>query len=85
MASVRVELIHAAFEALLTGAKVQADLQRRGDSIARSAGAGFVARPFRMTYGGSPRAGVTVRAETPAARRAQARDRVLNKAIDAGR
>ncbi|MEV8028448.1 hypothetical protein [Cellulosimicrobium funkei] len=84
-AKIRLELNPAGFEEILTGPEVRGDLERRGRAIARAAGRGFEASTVLLNFGGSPRTGVVVRATTARARRAQARDRVLNRALDAGR
>lgn len=83
--SIRVELNSAGAAAILTSAGVAADMERRGRAIASAAGPGFEVTTGTLQYGGSPRAAAVVRAVSASAKRAQARDRVLNAAIDAGR
>lgn len=85
MARSTVELISAEFVDLMTGPAVTRDLLRRGHAIARRAGRGFEVEAWRASWGGAPRTVVTVRAATAAARRAEARDRVLTRAKEAGR
>ncbi len=78
---VKVTLNNAEFRKLRTSAPVVADLKRRLDNIAAAAGPGM---RVRVSSGGS-RARGTVYTATMAARRREARDRVLTKALDAGR
>lgn len=78
----RVEMNSEGAKALLNDPGVAADLLRRGGAVASAAGPGFVAIQQTQRSG---RAAVVVVAQTAAAKRAQARDRVLNTALDAGR
>lgn len=84
-AKVRIELDSAGIRDLLTGAEVAADMKRRADAIADAAGPGFEASEFVGKYGGSPRAIAKVKAVTIEAKRAEATDKSLTRAIDAGR
>ncbi|MEE6280149.1 hypothetical protein [Georgenia sp. MJ170] len=81
----RLELIPEGFTALLTGKEVTEDLQARGRRIASAAGDGFEPKTWQGRYGGSPRSIVAVEAVTAEAKRAEARDRVLTRAKEAGR
>lgn len=78
----KVVLNGAGFVALLQGAEVQADLERRARAIASAAGPGMVAENVRLS---GKRSRVTVRTGTTEARRAEAEHRALTQAIDAGR
>lgn len=78
----RVVLHGNAFVALLQSPAMRADLKRRADRIAAAAGPGMVAEEVRLT---STRARVSVKTETFDAKRAEATDRALTRAIDAGR
>lgn len=82
MAVTKIVLNGKGFVELLQSPEVQADLKRRADAIAAAAGDGMVADLVRLT---SKRSRVTVRTATPAAKRAEAVDRKLTRAIDAGR
>jgi tRNA A37 threonylcarbamoyltransferase TsaD len=66
---------------LLNSAAVQADLKRRADRIAAAAGPGMVA----SVQPGRNRARASVITATQRAREAEARDRALTRALDAGR
>lgn len=81
MAVVKVKIKPGAVPKLLRSAEVLADLERRGQAIARVAGPGMECD----TYVGANRARATVRTATGEARRAEARSRSLTSAIDAGR
>lgn len=80
--TVRVELNIAGFEELRTSAVVVADLRRRAEAIAAAAGEGFEVDDSPQ---GARRGRVRVWAATEGARRAEAEDAVLTRAIDAGR
>lgn len=84
-AKVRIELDSDGIAELLKSAEVAADMKRRGDNIAESAGDGFEVTEFEGKYGGSPRAMVSVKAKTREAKIAEATDKSLTRAIDAGR
>ena len=81
MVGIRVQMDHAGARQLLKSAEVQEDLKRRAEAIAQRAGAGFEAE----VKVGRTRAVASVTAETADAMRAEAADRVLTKALDAGR
>lgn len=86
---IRIEINQAGVRALLQSQEVQADLQRRANAIAQAAGgeeAGFEASV--VVREGSSKLGRAmgfVTTTTAAARRAEAEDRTLTRAIDAGR
>lgn len=77
----QVKMLRKGSKELLQSAEVQAELKRRADAIAQRAGAGFVAE----VKVGKTRALASVRADTADAKRAEANDRVLLKALDAAR
>lgn len=79
--SVRVKLNVPEGRKLLNSSEVYGDLRGRGNRIAAAAGPGFVARAAK----GPDRGSVFIVADTAAARRAEAEDRALTRAIDAGR
>lgn len=79
--AVNVKLDSGEIEKLLRSPEVQRELKRRADNIARAAGPGF-----RSDVGqGYDRARASVWAFTGAARKAEAENRALTRAIDAGR
>lgn len=82
MSNVRIELNSAGVRELLTSAEAQADLVDRARRIAAAAGEGNEAKDDGP---GPNRARAVVVTATPAARVAEARDRALTRAIDAGR
>lgn len=73
------------FVALRNSPAVQADIKARAERIAAAAGDGFAVSPVRTNRSVSGRARVTVYTETAEAMVAEATDRVLDTAIDAGR
>jgi hypothetical protein len=77
---IRVELNEKGVAELLNSAAVRDDLVRRGEAMAGAAGDGF-----EVSTSHTDRVRVTVRAETIDAKRAEAEDRALTRAIDAGR
>lgn len=81
MADVRVKLKQKAIRELLKSAPVTSDVARRAKRIAAAAGDGFkaVVKPHKYT------ARAFVQTDTQAGRRRQARDAVLERALDAGR
>lgn len=81
MAKSEIKLNRANIAKVLKSAEVQADLKRRGDRIAETAGPGNEAEVFV----GRTRARVTVRTATTEARIAEATGRTLTRALDAGR
>lgn len=82
MAKTRVELNIAGFNELRSSPGVIADLQARADRIAAAAGEGMVAG---RVYRGRDRSRVEVHTETFEAKLAEAQDRALTVAIEAGR
>ncbi len=78
---VRVEVNRQALRALLRSREVQADLDRRARAIASAAGEGMVA----VSSPGRNRARSVVVTSTIEAMRAEAVERRLTRAIDAGR
>lgn len=79
--SVRIELNDAGIKALLRSAEVGDEIKRRADNIARAAGPGM----HSETYQGRDRVRARVWTGTYAARKAEAEDRALTRALDAGR
>jgi hypothetical protein len=79
--STRIEVDRKAIRALLKSPEVRADLAARARRIAAAAGPGFDARSDM----GRTRARAVVITTDEASRRAQAEDRVLSRAISAGR
>ena len=83
MPVIRVKINSAGARAILRSAKVQADLERRGRAIAAAAGGGD---DFEVeTRVGANRVRTSVRTATHEGRKAEAEDRALTRAIDAGR
>lgn len=79
--TVRVVLNSSSHRALLRSAAVQAELVRHAEPVAAAAGEGF-----EVDAGVGPnRARASVRSTTRAAREAEAIDKVLTRAIGAGR
>lgn len=81
MARNKVTLNSKAARALLQGPEVQADLRRRAESIRRSAGTGYAT----SVSVGPNRARGEVRTASYLARRREARQKTLTKALGAGR
>ena len=84
----RVELNSEGLKALLQSAEVQADLERRAQAIAAAAGGSPDFEASVKVVGGSSKAGRAygyVRTATFEGRAAEARDRALTRAVDAGR
>ena len=81
MAEIRIEVNSAGIQALLKSSEVQEFLKAKADRIAAAAGEGMEA----TSRIGRTRARASVVTATRAARRAEAVDRSLTKAIDAGR
>ena len=79
--SLRIKLNKKGVVALLTSPEVTRDLASRGKKIADAAGDGVEATTTRN----KDRAVVFVRTETYEAKKAEAADRALTRAIDAGR
>lgn len=76
----KVNLNIGGFDRLRNEPKVKADLQRRANEVAKRAGAGFEVR----NASGQKRARYTVTPTTAAARKAEAQNKVLSKALGAG-
>lgn len=76
----KIEFLSPGFRAALNSPEVKAELFRRAYRIAATAGDGFVVR-----FSPSDRARVIVGANTRAARKAEAKDKALTRAIGAGR
>lgn len=81
MAKFRVTVDKAAVAKILRDKGVADDLRRRGENIAKTAGDGFDVDVWQ----GRDRVRATVRATTPAARRAEARERRLSRSLRAGK
>lgn len=81
MARVDIELNSAGMAELLRDDGVRQDLERRARRIAAAAGPGMAVQSSR----GRRRALAMVWTDTPEAKRAEAKDRKLTRAIDAGR
>lgn len=81
MANVRVKMNSKGARALLRSHEVQDDLRKRADRIAARAGAGFEVESGR----GTNRARAAVITKTARAMRAEAKDKRLTRALDAGR
>lgn len=79
--AVRIELNSQGVRDLLRSSEVKADLQRRADNIAAAAGPGFVADSTT----GPNRARASVGTTDIESMRAEAEDRALTRALDAGR
>ena len=81
---VRIEFLGRGFKQLLGSREVGDELKRRTDAIAAAAGDGFEASVWYGGFGGGRLIG-TVRSGTVAAARAEAENKALTRAIDAGR
>lgn len=81
MADVTIKLNTAGVRELLRSEEVRRDLEERAQRMAEAAGEGFEA----SSSIGTTRAHATVRTASFAARKAEATDRALTRAIDAGR
>lgn len=79
----RVVLLLPGLNAVMKSRAVADELQRRGERIARAAGAGFSAETDQPQHRWIAR--TYVKAETFEARAREARDNVLLRALDAGR
>lgn len=83
MAKVKTTLLLKGLNEVMKSQGVADELQRRGERIARAAGAGFSAETDQPQHRWIAR--TYVKAETFEARAREARDNVLLKALDAGR
>lgn len=81
MSTVRVEINKAGVRALLKSVEVQADLKRRAEAIAAKAGDGMEVE----TDVGANRARAVVVTRTESAKKAEAKNHTLSRALDAGR
>lgn len=81
MGKPKVELNSKQVRAALKNPAVQAELMRRAERIAAAAGPGFKATALH----GTNRARASVITDTNAARRAEAKNGVLTRALEAGR
>lgn len=77
----RLEFNYPGFDQLRKSDPVRAELRRRANLIAAEAGEGFEV----TEHVGPHRARASVRAATWDAKRAEATDKVLTRALDAGR
>lgn len=84
MGKVRIQWKRGAFRELRTLPAAMSELAQRGEQIARAAGDGYESSGARVT-GGRGRGRVTVKTATTSARRREARDHSLLKALNAGR
>ena len=82
---VRIELDHEGFQALLNSAPVKAVIKSGADRIAKAAGDGFEVAETTLNFNGSPRPGMVVYSDTLEARKAEAEDKALSTAVNAGR
>lgn len=81
MAAVTIKMNRAAARSILTSPEAQAVVAASARRIASAAGPGH-----RVEVAGGPnRARAAVITDTPAARRNEAKNRTLSRAIDAGR
>ena len=80
---IRMEWNHDEFQRILNSPEVTERLKDMGACVVDAAGDGFEAKTVYLNYGGSPRQAVVVSAETWAARRAEAKDKVLSRALSA--
>ncbi|MEV8134296.1 hypothetical protein [Microbacterium aurantiacum] len=83
MTTVRIEMNSAGFDAILKSPEVQADLRRRAERIAAAAGG---EPDFEVDVRvGASRARASVVTATTEGRLAEAKNRALTSALDAGR
>lgn len=81
--AIRIEMDQAAIRAFLQGPEVQNELRDRAEAIAAAAGSD---EDFEVEVRvGATRARASVRTASYAGMRAEATDRVLTRALDAGR
>lgn len=83
-AKVAIKWRHAAFPEMRSLTAVQTELSLRAARIAMAAGPGYEAGNVRIT-GGRRRARVSVKTATTTARRREATDHTLLRALNAGR
>ena len=82
--AVRFKFKSGGFAAVLNSPGVRGEITRRTNAIAEAAGDGFDGDVIDGSYGGGRPIGI-VRTANTSARRAEAKDKKLSKAIDAGR
>jgi hypothetical protein len=83
MAKVRWKWHMAGYREIRSAPKTQAEVRGRAERIASAAGPGM--EVDSQITGGRGRARASVRTATTEARRAEANDRALTRALDAGR
>ena len=83
-AKVAIKWRKGAFAELRTLPGVMAELDRRAEKIAAAAGPGYAVNPARAT-GGKVRGRASVKTATTAARRREAKDHTLLRALNAGK
>jgi hypothetical protein len=84
MPSVRVEMDSAGFKAILSGPEVEGLLRKHAEAIAAAAGPGHVVDIIQGGYGGGRKVAI-IATDTVDAMIAEATDRNLTRALDAGR
>ena len=84
MSKVKIDFLNDGFQGVINSPEVARMIHAEGERMARAAGEGFIVRDHRANYGQSPRPTSTVRSESMAARRAEARDKALTRAIRGG-
>lgn len=86
MAKVKLKLHNKGFTALRNSPEVRGELDRRASKVAHAAGEGFTRRQAQPgTSGRRPRARASVGTTDYESRKRQARDNVLQRALNAGR
>ena len=79
---IRLELNHDGIKALLNSQEVSEFCREQAKEIAERAGDGFeVVGPKSLGYGGSPRVGWGVEADTYAAKLEEANNKTLSRAV----
>lgn len=78
---VKIELNHDGIRQLLMSAPIAAECARAAENIAARAGDGFVVLPMREMGFGGGRVGYAVKADTDEAKKAEAEDKALSKAV----
>ena len=78
---VKIELNHDGIRQLLLSAPIAAECARAAENIAARAGDGFVVLPMREMGFGGGRVGYAVKADTDEAKKAEAEDKALSKAV----
>lgn len=80
-AKVRIELNHDGIRELLSSAPIAAECEKAAERIASKAGAGFVVTSQKKADFGGGRTSYGVATATQAARRAEAEEKRLSKAV----